>query len=122
MNKSGNYVKLPLSSDVMCVENVSGIRPIEDRILIKVEKVETVTAGGIILPDDIRERKEMQQMTAEVVEIGPLTFEDYADGEPRPLKAGDTIVMAKYAGLLYTGDDKEEYRMIGLKDIVGVKT
>lgn len=103
------------------MKNESGIRPIEDRILIRVHEVEEKTEGGILIPEKYRDRKEMQQMEAVVVELGPLVFHDYADDEEIPIEAGDTIVMAKYAGLLYTGDDKKAYRIVGLKDIVGVK-
>lgn len=101
--------------------NKSGITPIEDRVLIKVKETEEKTSGGVLLPGGYTERMEMAEMVATVIEVGPLVFDDYPEGEPHPVKAGDVVVMAKYAGLLYTGDDGDKYRIVGMKDIVGVK-
>ena len=42
------------------------VRPLADRVLVKVDKVETKTAGGIIIPDTAQEKTQ----TAVVVAVG----------------------------------------------------
>ena len=113
--------------------NNSGIRPIEERILVRVKSAgrkvdgDTRTKGGIIIPGQAADRQEKAEMIATVIEVGRDVWADSKilgrDAEFVPeFVAGDTVVMTKYAGLLYTGEDEKEYRIVGLKDIVGVKT
>jgi co-chaperonin GroES (HSP10) len=97
------------------------ITPMDTRILVKVPKVEKVTSGGIILPEDTLEREEMSQVRAEVVAIGEWAFPDirYAPD------IGDIVFISKYAGLLYTVDEVE-YRVLdtasGASDVVAYES
>jgi chaperonin GroES len=93
------------------------IIPLDDRAVVKVRTMERKTEGGIILPDDYKDRHDMAQLEAEVVATGEFF---YSDCEVRP-KVGDTVLITKYAGLLYTVDDVE-YRTVSPRDIVGILT
>ena len=97
-------------------ENTSGIRPLGDRIVVKVQRLEKVTKGGIILPEEYADKKEMAQLEAVVMENGE-TADQQLDYWPNP---GDKVLITKYAGLLYTGKDGQEYRVVRCDDIVGV--
>ena len=57
------------------------IKPLADRVLVKNDKAETKTAGGLIIPEAAQEKTQ----TAKVVEVGPGT-DDIAD--PTKLSAG----------------------------------
>jgi chaperonin GroES len=110
--------------------NPSGIIPAEYKVLVKVkadnknEHGETVTDGGIILAKQTTEREEMSKVDAVIIDVGPLAFHDFAQGTGkyvpwpgREYQAGDTIIMAKFSGMLCDGEDGEVYRLINDKDI-----
>ena len=102
------------------MSNVSGITPLLNRVLLKPLFVVNKSAGGIILAtDEMSEREQMANTTGEVVGIGPDAFKDEGYDEP-PIKVGDKIIFAKYAGLMYVGKDGNKYRMINHDDITGI--
>ncbi len=69
------------------------LRPLHDRILIKRVESESTSKGGIIIPDNAKEKP----LEGEVVAVGSGRTLD--DGTVRPLqvKAGDRVLFAKYA-------------------------
>lgn len=96
--------------------NNSGIHPQGPRVLIKPMEVEQKTASGIILSTDSqREREDMANTTGEVIEVGAEAF---ADKPTDWCVAGDKIVFAKYAGLVYIGKDGVKYRIINDDNVV----
>jgi chaperonin GroES len=98
--------------------NESGIHPVGERILIQPMELEEKTASGIVISTNAgREREEMSNTTGVVVELSPEAYSDRA--EPW-CKAGDTIIFAKFAGLLYKGKDGKKYRVIRDEDVTGV--
>ena len=95
--------------------NKSGIHPQGHRLLIKPLEIEQTTASGIILNTDSgNEKEQMGNTTGEVVEVGEGCF---PDGKAW-CKEGDRIVFAKYAGLLYMGKDRHQYRIINDDNVV----
>jgi co-chaperonin GroES (HSP10) len=102
------------------MSNYTGITPLLNRVLIKPMFVTNVSAGGIIIAtDDMSEREQLGNTTGEVIEVGPDAFKEEGYDEP-PVKPGDKIIMAKYAGLMYVGRDGKKYRMINHDDITGL--
>ena len=96
--------------------------PTGHRVLIKLEKTEEVTAGGIILPDKSKDREQAGSQFAEVMKIGALAWLDQGDGEPWA-QVGDRVVTVRYPGAQYNYDkDSEEslYRIINDDEIIGV--
>jgi co-chaperonin GroES (HSP10) len=102
-----------------------GFRPVEYKVIIAPEEVETVTKGGIILADRTAETEALAQVRGLLVDVSPLAFnfdqwpEDMAHLRP---KAGDHVIYGKYLGTLVKGDDGREYRVLHDKDIMGVVT
>lgn len=93
------------------MDNNSGIHPQGWRILVKPLELEEQTKSGIIISHgNMRDREEMANTTGEVIEVG-LEANAWA-------KAGDRLVFAKYAGLLYQGKDGVKYRIINDTDVV----
>ena len=70
------------------------IRPLDDRIVIKVLDAEEVSSGGILLPDSAKEKPQRGKVTA--VGNGRLT----KDGKRiKPdVKKGDVVLFGKYLG------------------------
>ena len=84
------------------------IRPLGTRVVIEPKEAETMTAGGLYIPDNAKEKP--QQGT--VVAVGPGSKD-----EPMELKAGDVVLYGKYAGTEVTVDDKK-YLIVKQSDIL----
>ena len=69
------------------------IKPLEDRILVKMKEGEETTKSGIILTSNSQEKPQI----AEVVEVGPGKKID-GKLEPVCVKKGDKVIVSKYAG------------------------
>lgn len=91
------------------------VRPLQDRVLIKRLEEETKTAGGIIIPDNHKEKPAM----GEVINVGPGYR--LADGSIRALdvKKGDRILFSKYAGTDVKVEGNE-YLIMKEDDILGI--
>ena len=71
------------------------IKPMGDRLLVKMEQIQEKTAGGIFIPQTAQEKTQM----AVVLEIG--------DDEEIKVKKGDRILYDKYAGTSVKADGEE---------------
>jgi len=70
------------------------VRPLDDRILIKPLEAEEMTAGGIVLPDNAKEKPQR----GEVIAVGSGKLLDSGERAPPAVKKGDTVLFGKYAG------------------------
>jgi chaperonin GroES len=95
----------------------SGIHPLEYKVLVKPQKIEEKTEGGIVLTNETRDKEEMAEVEAELIAVGPIAFEDW---EVFP-KIGAKVHFAKYAGIYVKGNDGENYRLINDKDILAIR-
>jgi chaperonin GroES len=108
----------PLGADML---NTSGLAPLDLRVLVLPDTAETVTKGGIILPESTAEQKRMAMMFGTLVAIGENAWEEAVARGPhfnRP-KPGDRVVFAKYGGIVVTGKDGKDYRLMNDEDVVG---
>jgi chaperonin GroES len=92
-----------------------GIRPLQDRVIVKRTKEDEVTKGGIIIPDTAKEKP----IQGKVIAAG--NGKVLEDGKVRPLdvKAGDTVLFSKYAGTEIKIEG-EEHLIMREEDILGV--
>jgi len=86
------------------------VKPLADRVLVKLEKNEAKTAGGIIIPDTAQEKTQQ----GIVVSTGPGT-----EKEKITVKSGDRIMYDKYAGTQIKVDG-EEHLILKMADIIAV--
>ena len=84
------------------------VRPLEDRVLIKPLAAEEKTSGGIVLPDNAKEK----QQRGTVVAIGSGKLLDSGGRAGLSVKAGDTVVFGKYSGteIKVAGEDHQIMR------------
>lgn len=101
--------------------NTSGFVPLDLRVLVLPDPVEKKTPGGIILPDDNAERKQMAMMKGTLIAVGENAWEEASARSPKftAPKPGDRIVFAKYGGITIEGTDKQEYRLMNDEDVIG---
>ena len=90
------------------------IKPLSNRVLIKMKESEETTKSGIILAGSSKEKPQI----AEVIEVGPG---EKVDGklEEMYVKKGDKVIVSKYSGteVKYEG---EEYLIVKQDDILAI--
>ena len=91
------------------------IRPLSDKIVVKVMEDADQTTGGIFIPDSAKEKPQK----GEVIAVGPgKTLED-GKKEEMEVKVGEIVLFAKYAGTDVKLND-EMLKILSVKDILGV--
>ena len=90
------------------------IKPLEDRVLLKMVEAEETTKSGIILSTGSQEKPQI----AEVVAVGPGRVEDGKRVE-MSIKVGDRVITGKYSGteVKYEGTD---YIIVKESDILAI--
>lgn len=92
------------------------LRPLGDRVLIKVEDTEEALPSGLVIPDTAKEKSQ----EGSVLAVGPGA---YHDGQRIPLdvKEGDRVVFSKYGGTeVKVGG--EDMMILNERDILAVVT
>ena len=89
------------------------LRPLGDRVVIKVVEAEEKTKSGIVLPSSAKEQPQM----AEVIAIGADILND--EKKKDQIKVNDKVIFSKYAGT-EVKIDGEEYTILKLNDILAV--
>jgi len=79
------------------------VKPLGDRILVKRLDPKEEMRGGIIIPDSAKEKP----LEAEVISVGEGKRNDSGELVPMVLKAGDVILLGKYAGTEVKLNDEE---------------
>jgi chaperonin GroES len=93
----------------------SKLRPLGDRVVVKPTPREEMTKSGIVLPDTAKEKP--QEGT--IIAVGPGRILDDGTREAMDLKAGHTVLYAKYAGTEFKLDG-EELLIVSQKDILAI--
>jgi len=90
------------------------IRPLSDRVLVKMKESEETTKSGIILASTAKEKPQI----AKVIEVGPGKMVE-GKREEMNVKKGDNVVISKYSGteVKYEG---EEYIILKEEDILAI--
>lgn len=90
------------------------IKPLADRVVIKMTEAEETTKSGIILAGSAKEKPQI----AEVVAVGPGGVVDGKDIKME-LKVGDKVLLSKYAGTEVKVDG-EEYTILRQSDVLAI--
>ena len=91
------------------------IKPLGERIVIKVVEETEQTSGGIFIPDSAKEKPQK----GEVVAVGEGKTNDKGEKEPMEVKVGDIVLYAKYAGTDVKMDGVE-YKILSIKDALAI--
>jgi chaperonin GroES len=90
------------------------IKPLADRVVIKMLEVEETTKSGIILTGNAKEKPQI----AEIVAVGPGGMVDGKEVK-MTLQVGDKVLMSKYSGT-EVKIDGEEYTILRQSDILAI--
>ena len=91
------------------------LKPLGDRIVIKVIEDTEQTSGGIFIPDSAKEKPQK----GEVIAVGLGKLNEKGEREPMDVKVGDTVLYAKYAGTDIKMDGVE-YKILSIKDALAI--
>ena len=91
------------------------LKPLQDRIVIKVIEDTEQTSGGIFIPDSAKEKPQK----GEVVAVGEGKTNEKGEKEPMGVNVGDIVLYAKYAGTEIKMDGVE-YKILSIKDALAI--
>jgi len=99
--------------------NPTGIKPVEFKVLIKVNIVDH--KSPILLPDSVLDREQMAHDRGLLVAISDMAFSDWIGKIPR---VGDNVIFNKYAGSVIhyqkNKNPREQFRLCNDKDICAI--
>ncbi|WP_099203387.1 co-chaperone GroES [Miniphocaeibacter massiliensis] len=84
------------------------LKPIGERIVVKMVEVEEKTASGIVLPSSAQEKPQVAEVVAVSEEVKDST-----------IKVGSKVIYSKYSGT-EVKLDKEEYIIVKTEDVLAV--
>ena len=91
------------------------IRPLGDRVVIKVSEGDMKTASGIVLPDTAKEKPQ----EGEVVAVGTGKMLDNGTRAQMEVKTGDKVIFSKYSGSEVKVDE-QNYLIVRESDILAI--
>jgi len=91
------------------------VRPLRDRILVRRIEEQEQRIVGIIIPDTAKEKPQ----TAKVVAVGNGRLNDEGKVFPLDVKAGDYVLIGKYAGTEIKFDGVE-YLILREDEVLGI--
>lgn len=94
---------------------MSTIKPLMDKIVIKVIEDTEKTQGGIFIPDSAKEKPQK----GEVVAVGAGKMLENGQREPMDVAVGDVILYAKYSGTDVKVENVE-YKILPIRDVLAV--
>lgn len=92
------------------------LKPLGDRVVIKVIEEEEKTPGGIVLPDTAKEKPTV----GEIIAVGSGRILDSGQKVAPEVKKGDKVVFSRYGGT-EVKIDGEEYLIMRESDILAIK-
>jgi chaperonin GroES len=95
--------------------DIMNIKPLGERVVVKVLESEERTKSGIVLPDTAKEKPQMGKVLA----VGSGKTLENGQKIPLEVSAGDKVLFAKYAGLEVKLDG-EEYMVLKENDILAI--
>ena len=90
-------------------------RPLHDRVVVRRIDAEEKSAGGIIIPDTVKEKPSQGEVTA----VGPGGRDEAGKLIPIDIKVGDRVLFGKWSGTEVKMDG-QELLIMKESDIMGI--
>nr|DAD44197.1 TPA_asm: hypothetical protein HUJ06_002427 [Nelumbo nucifera] len=97
-------------------DDIKDLKPLNDRVLIKVAEAEEKTAGGLLLTEAAKEKPSI----GTVIAVGPGPLDEQGNRKPLTVTPGNTVLYSKYAGNDFKGSDGSDYIALRASDIMAV--
>lgn len=111
--------KLLLAAEV----NASGLIPVDHHCLVRIDKAEEVSKGGIVIPEKQQEREQWAETRGTLVAVGGSAFYGWVpqylgEEEPRLPQPGDRVMVRQYNVYRVRGTDGQYYSLVEDRDIL----
>lgn len=101
---------------VLETDDVRDMKPLNDRVLIKVAEAEDKTAGGLLLTEATKEKPSI----GTVVAVGPGALDEEGKRKPLNVVPGSTVLYSRYAGNEFKSADGSGYIALRASDVMAV--
>ncbi|HBG22254.1 MAG: co-chaperone GroES [Syntrophaceticus sp.] len=91
------------------------LKPLGEKVVLKLVDAEEKTEGGIMLPDSAKKKPQK----GEVVAVGSGKVTENGEKIPLEVKIGDKVVFSQYSGT-EVKDGEEEYLIVFERDILAI--
>jgi chaperonin GroES len=91
------------------------IKPLDDRVVVEELEAESVTAGGIVLPETAKEKPQQ----GKIIAAGPGRMLESGERAPMCVAVGDVVILSRYGGDKVEIDGKD-CRIMRETDILAV--
>ncbi|CAM6101583.1 unnamed protein product [Calypogeia fissa] len=97
-------------------DDINDLKPLNDRVLIKVKEAESKSSGGVLLTDSAKEKP----VIGEIIAVGPGTYGEDGNKKPLELGPGNTVLYSKYAGNEFKGKAGSQFVVLRAADVLAV--
>ncbi|KAL9268676.1 20 kDa chaperonin, chloroplastic-like protein, partial [Drosera capensis] len=101
---------------ILETDDVKDLKPLNDRVLVKVAEAEDKTAGGVLLMESAKEKPAI----GTVIAVGRGRLDDEGKRKPLPVSPGNSVMYSKYAGSDFKGEDGSNYIVLKASDLLAV--
>jgi len=101
---------------MLTTDDIKDLKPLNDRVLIKVLGADSKTAGGVLLTESAKEKPSI----GEIVAVGPGSLGEDGSRKPIELKAGNTVLYSKFGGSEFKSADGTVYMVMRSSDVMAV--
>lgn len=91
------------------------IKPMHDKLLVRLEAQANQTKGGLFIPDTAKEKP----LRGEVIGVGDGRRLPDGTTQPLDVKLGDLVLFTKYGGTPVKLEDGHDYLLIAEGDVLG---
>ena len=91
------------------------LKPLGERVILKLVEAEEKTEGGIVLPDTAKEKPQR----GEVVAVGSGKVIENGNKVPLEVNTGDKVFFSRYAGT-EVKDGEEKFLIVNERDILAI--
>ncbi|XP_044463018.1 20 kDa chaperonin, chloroplastic-like [Mangifera indica] len=97
-------------------DDIKDLKPLNDRVFIKIAEAEEKTAGGLLLTEATKEKPSI----GTVIAVGPGPLDEEGNRKALPMAPGNTVLYSKYAGNDFKGNDGTNYIALRATDVMAV--
>ncbi|KAL1189082.1 20 kDa chaperonin [Cardamine amara subsp. amara] len=101
---------------ILETEDIKDLKPLNDRVFIKVAEAEEKTAGGLLLTETTKEKPSI----GTVIAVGPGSLDEEGTVKPLPISTGSTVLYSKYAGNDFKAKDGSNYIALRASDVMAI--
>ncbi|KAJ4824856.1 20 kDa chaperonin, chloroplastic [Turnera subulata] len=101
---------------ILETDDIKDLKPLNDRVLIKIAEAEEKTSGGLFLTELSKEKPSI----GTVIAVGPGSVDDEGNTKPPSISTGNTVLFSKYTGNEFQGKDGSNYIALRAPDVMAI--